>query len=66
MDSVLCPDSDKLLKGEQPHAKDTEFRTDEKTPVQDGKLYFTKETERRILFFLTLIMLASGAAMKLF
>ncbi len=33
---------------------------------RDGKLYFTKETERRILFFLTLIMLASGAAMKLF
>jgi hypothetical protein len=37
-----------------------------KKPVfRDGKLYFTKETERRILFFMTLIMLASGAVMKL-
>ena len=37
-----------------------------KTMFKDGKLYFTKETERRILFFMTLIMLASGAVIKLF
>ncbi len=36
-----------------------------KPMLKDGKLYFTKETERRIFFFMTLIMLASGAVMKL-
>jgi hypothetical protein len=36
-----------------------------KPMFKDGKLYFTKETERRILFFMTLIMLASGAVIKL-
>jgi hypothetical protein len=36
-----------------------------KPMFRDGKLYFTKEVERRILFFMTLIMLASGAVMKL-
>lgn len=36
-----------------------------KPMFRDGKLYFTKETERRILFVMTLIMLASGAVMKL-
>jgi hypothetical protein len=36
-----------------------------KTVLKDGKLYFTKETERRIFFFMTLIMLASGAVIKL-
>ena len=36
-----------------------------KSIFKDGKLYFTKETERRILFFMTLVMLASGAVMKL-
>ncbi|MDZ7663734.1 MAG: hypothetical protein U5K27_00120 [Desulfotignum sp.] len=36
-----------------------------KPMFKDGKLYFTKETERRIFFFMTLIMLASGAVMKL-
>ena len=37
-----------------------------KPMFRDGKLYFTKETERRILFVMTLILLASGAVMKLF
>ena len=37
-----------------------------KKPIfKDGKLFFTRETERRILFFMTLIMLASGAVIKL-
>ena len=36
-----------------------------KPAFRNGKLYFTKETERRILFFMTLIMLASGLLMKL-
>jgi hypothetical protein len=36
-----------------------------KPMFRDGKLYFTKETERRIFFFMTLIMLASGAVIKL-
>jgi hypothetical protein len=36
-----------------------------KPMFKDGKLYFTKETERRVLFFMTLVMLASGAVMKL-
>lgn len=31
---------------------------------KDGKLFFTKEAERRIFFFMTLIMLASGAVVK--
>ena len=29
-----------------------------------GKLFFTKELERRIFFFMTLIMLASGVVVK--
>ncbi len=33
--------------------------------LTDGKLYFTRETERRIFFFMTLIMLVSGAIIKL-
>lgn len=37
-----------------------------KPMFKDGKLFFTKETERRIFFFMTLIMLASGAVIKLF
>jgi hypothetical protein len=36
-----------------------------KPMFKDGKLYFTQETERRIFFFMTLIMLASGAVIKL-
>ncbi|MFU8770561.1 MAG: hypothetical protein ACNA7H_12540 [Desulfotignum sp.] len=36
-----------------------------KPMFKDGKLYFTKETERRIFFFMTLVMLASGAVIKL-
>jgi hypothetical protein len=38
-----------------------------KRPVmfKDGNLFFTKEAERRF-FFMTLIMLASGAVIKLF
>ncbi len=36
-----------------------------KPMFRDGKLYFTKETERRIFFFMTLIMLGSGAVIKL-
>ncbi len=36
-----------------------------KPVFRDGKLYFTKETERRVLFFMTLVMLASGAVIKL-
>jgi hypothetical protein len=35
-----------------------------KIMFKDGKLFFTKETERRIFFFMTLIMLASGAVVK--
>lgn len=36
-----------------------------KKPIfKDGKLFFTKETERRIFFIMTLIMLASGAVVK--
>ncbi|MEX1299968.1 MAG: hypothetical protein AB1Z81_13285 [Desulfotignum sp.] len=31
---------------------------------KDGTLFFTKETERRIFFIMTLIMLASGAVVK--
>ncbi len=46
------------------HLKQTK-RQLKKTIFKDGKLYFTKETERRIFFFMTLIMLASGAVMKL-
>jgi len=30
----------------------------------DGKLYFSKETERKLFFFLTLIMLLAGLAGK--
>ncbi len=37
-----------------------------KIMFKDGKMYFTKETERRIFFFMTLIVLASGAVIKLF
>jgi hypothetical protein len=37
-----------------------------KPMFKDGKLFFTKETERRFFFFMTLIMLASGAVIKLF
>jgi len=37
-----------------------------KPMFKDGKLYFTQETERRLFFFMTLIMLASGAVIKLF
>jgi hypothetical protein len=36
-----------------------------KPVFRDGKLYFTKQTERRVLFFMTLVMLVSGAVMKL-
>ena len=36
-----------------------------KPMLRGGKLFFTKETERRILFFMTLILLAYGAVMKL-
>ena len=36
-----------------------------KPMFRNGKLYFTKETERRIFFFMTLVMLVSGAVMKL-
>jgi hypothetical protein len=36
-----------------------------KPVFRNGKLYFTKETERRVLFFMTLVMLVSGAVMKL-
>jgi len=31
----------------------------------NGKLHFTRKTERRIFFFMTLIMLISGAILKL-
>ena len=31
---------------------------------KDGKLFFTKELERRIFFFMTLFMLASGVVVK--
>jgi hypothetical protein len=36
-----------------------------KPMFKDGKLFFTKETERRVFFFMTLVMLASGAVIKL-
>jgi hypothetical protein len=38
-----------------------------KRPVmfKDGNLFFTKEAERRFFFIMTLIMLASGAVIKL-
>lgn len=32
--------------------------------VKHGKLFFTKEAERRVFFFMTLIMLASGVVVK--
>ena len=35
-----------------------------KPMFKDGKMFFTKETERRFFFFMTLIMLASGAVVK--
>ncbi len=31
---------------------------------KSGKLFFTKELERRVFFFMTLIMLASGVVVK--
>ncbi len=33
--------------------------------LEDGRLYFTRATERRIFFVLTLLMLAAGILMKL-
>jgi len=32
---------------------------------EDGRLYFSTRTERRVLFVLTLVMLAAGALVKL-
>lgn len=39
-----------------------------KTNAQTTKsrIYFSKETERRVLFYMTLIMLAAGIISKLF
>jgi hypothetical protein len=33
--------------------------------MQDGKLYFTREAERRIFFVLTLLMLAAGVMIRM-
>ena len=32
--------------------------------MEDGKLYFTREAERRIFFVLTLLMLAAGVMIR--
>ncbi|WP_020587358.1 hypothetical protein [Desulfobacter curvatus] len=39
-----------------------------KTPPQitKNRIYFSKETERRVFFYMTLIMLAAGIISKLF
>jgi len=33
--------------------------------MQDGRLYFTREAERRIFFVLTLLMLAAGVMIRM-
>ena len=33
---------------------------------QDGRLYFTKQAERKVLFVLTIVMMISGIMVKLF
>jgi len=33
--------------------------------LEDGRLYFSKDTERRFFFILTIIMLVLGACFKL-
>ena len=42
--------------------------TDEKKiwKYQDGRLYFTKQAERKVLFVLTVAMMISGIMVKLF
>ena len=53
------------LKGEKHHGKKTEIKSEKPVMFKDGKLFFTKEAERRFFFIMTLIMLASGAVIKL-
>ncbi|MBW2655900.1 MAG: hypothetical protein JRC91_13550 [Deltaproteobacteria bacterium] len=36
-----------------------------KTILKNGKLFFTKETERKFFFFMTIIMLVMGIVVKL-
>lgn len=33
--------------------------------LKDGKLFFSKETERKVFFFMTIIMLLMGVFVKL-
>ena len=43
----------------------THQQTDKLLHFEDGRLYFSKKTERRFFFALTVIMLVIGAGFKL-
>lgn len=44
----------------------TQMSTKLEEKTTKSRIYFSKETERRVLFYMTLIMLAAGIISKLF
>jgi hypothetical protein len=52
---------DAIMKTQQ-NIKNTKSK---KIIMENGKIFFTKETERKILFFMTVIMLFIGLMVKL-
>ena len=44
----------------------TQISTKPEAKTTKSRIYFSKETERRVLFYMTLIMLAAGIISKLF
>ena len=44
--------------------KQQEIKNDQKTMLRNGKLFFSKETERKCFFFMTMIMLLLGVLVK--